>query len=151
MKNVIRILILLIVMLFNLRIPTPTKYSPGDTWNIELNDDYSVECHFVEITSEHLIFTIKKENPNDTYNFAIRGNIPCDYVYVNDEMISPKAIGVIPFSFYDVEEFKEINTIKIPFREGTEEYKKIDIDSSNIFFPEGTKIYIGINITLYKF
>ena len=138
-------------MLFNLRIPTPTKYFPGDTWNIELNDDYSVECHFVEITSEHLIFTIKKENPNDTYNFAIRGNIPCDYVYVNDEMISPKAIGVTPFSFYDVEEFKEINTIKIPFREGTEEYKKIDIDSSNIFFPEGTKIYIGINITLYKF
>lgn len=149
MKNIIRILILLIVMLFNLRIPTPTKYSPGDTWNIELNDDYSVECHFVEITSEYLIFTIKKENPNDTYNFAIRDDMPFDYIYVNDIKISPTTIGVIPMSSYYVEEFNEINTIKILFSFGTEKYKKINIDSYT-FLNKGNKKYIGITIYLYR-
>lgn len=132
-------------MLFNLRIPTPTKYSPGDTWNIELNDDYSVECHFVEITSEHLIFTIKKENPNDTYNFAIRDDIPSDYIYVNDIKISPTTIGVIPMTSYYVEEFSEINTIKILFSSETEEYKKINIDSYT-FLNKGNKIYRNNNL-----
>lgn len=151
MKKNFHLLLLTFIILLSSCGSEEIKYSPGDSWNIKLNDEYSIECHFEQITNEELIFTLKKENPDDSYNFAIQEDIHCDYIYVNDKMISSKTIGVVPISFYDVEEFSEINNIKIHFRDGTEEYKKINIESCHTFFPEGNKKYIGIYIKLYKF
>ena len=127
------------------------KYSPGDTWKIKLTDEFSLECHFEEINTERLVFTLNKVNREDTYNFAIKGSIPCDYLFVNDEKVCMKTAGAVPISYYDVTQFRETNRITIPFREGTEEYQKIDVKAYHSFLKEGDRSFIGVAILLYKY
>lgn len=151
MKKIISWFILTFVILLSSCSSNAVKYSPGDTWNIKLTDEFSLECHFEEINTEQLILTLNKVNGEDTYNFAIKGSIPCDYLYVNDEIVYMKTAGVVPISYYDVSQFSERNRIVIPFREGTEEFKKIDVKTYNSFLKEGDRTFIGVTIILYKY
>lgn len=128
-----------------------TKYSPGDTWIVDLTSDISLKCKFEEINNESLLITLSKMDKDEDYNFAIKGNVPCDFIFVNNEKIGCKTTGVIPISYYDVTNFADTNSIRLPFREGTEEYKKIDIKAYDSFLNEDNKSYIGITIILYKY
>lgn len=131
--------------------PKTVKYSPGDTWSVQLNETFSLECYFDEISEKQLVFSLTKDNPEDEYNFAIKANLPCEYIYVNGELLFQKSPGVIPQSFYDVEHFQEKNKIVVPFRKGTEEFKKINIIPYQSFLKEYDRDFIGIRIILYKF
>lgn len=151
MKKIVHLFILTFIILLSSCSSKAVKYSPGDSWNIQLTSDYSLNCDFKEINCSQLIFTLSKENKTDFYNFAIKGDIPCDNLFVNDIQVSAKTSGVVPITYFDVSNFDEINTIRIPFREGTDEYKKINIVTYDSFLKEGDKSYIGIVILLYKY
>lgn len=71
-KRIIAIILLFAVGLSSCG-SNAVKYSPGDTWKIKLTDEFSLECHFEEINTERLVFTLNKVNREDTYNFAIKG------------------------------------------------------------------------------
>lgn len=128
---------------------SPCKYSPGDTWNIQLTSDFSLECNLKELNGKQLIFDLNKTKVEDSYNFAIKADFPSDYILVNNKTIFAKSSGVIPISYYEVEDFCQNNTVEIPFRAGTEVFRKVNIEPYDSFWREGHKDYKGIKVVLY--
>lgn len=130
------------------------KHSPGDTWVIQLSDEFSLECRFDEINSKQLILTLSKVNKDDLYNFAIKSNISNDNIYisdlyVNNEQVEMKTTGIIPTSYYEINPFNETNKIIIQFNREIDVFRKIDIKTDNTFWGSEDKDFLGIRIFLY--
>lgn len=126
------------------------KYSPGDSWTINISDEFKLIVKFEKIDQSELVCSLDKYDEKDSYNFAIKADIPCDYLYFNNETLYQKSPGVIPISYYTVPNFDSHNQLTIPFRDGTEAYRKIDIVPYNLFVKVDGIDYLGIRIILYK-
>ena len=132
------------------------KYTVGDTWTIELPDEYSLECHFVEMRSRQISLTLNKVNEEDNYNFAIKSNISTDgsglYIsnlYASDVRIEVETTGIIPTSYFRINPFNKSNKIKIFFSKDIDAFKKIDIKGTDFFMGVPDLHLIGIRIYLY--
>lgn len=150
MKKVLVLVILTFVMLLTSCGTKHTKRNVGDTWDIQISDEYSITCTFNEITDERLVITLKKKSVDDTYNFAIKGGVPCDYILVNEERIHLESAGVLPISYYDIVDFEDEIEVIFPFRSDTDTLKKIDVKAYDTFWSQGDRRFIGVRIILYK-
>lgn len=150
MKKVLVLVILTFVMLLTSCGTKHTKRNVGDTWDIQISDEYSITCTFNEINDERLVITLKKKSVDDTYNFAIKGGVPCDHIFVNEERLHLKSAGVLPVSYYDITNFEDEIEVIFPFRSDTDTFKKIDVEAYDAFWRQGDRRFIGVAIVLYK-
>ena len=136
-----------------------TKYSVGDTWVIQLLDNYSVECNFKEIVDNKLFITIKNVNMDDSYGFAIMSyghyykgeyNYVTD-VFANNEEMELKVIEFLPMSFYVINPFEETNEIELWFDKDIDVFKKINLRRVEFYLRTGLVDNLGIDLELFTY